>query len=207
MIGRLAGTLLEKTPTRVVLDVAGVGYEVLIPLSTFYELPDEGKTLALAIHTHVREDALQLFGFMGQQERAVFELLLRTSGVGPKLAQAILSELSAVQLVEAVRAGDAVRLRKVPGVGAKTAERLVIDLRDRVDQLGIEAHQAVGSALSSSTAATSGNPLVEQVVSALMNLGYPQAKAEHAAKKAYESGGEQNSLEGLVRAALQRVAR
>ena len=132
MIGRLEGVLIEKTPEAVVLDVHGVGYELRVPLSTFFELPDEGKTVRLRVHTHVREDAFLLFGFGTELERGLFRLLLGASGVGPKLALAILSGLSAERLIAALRAGDLAALVGIPGVGKKTAERMVVELRDRV---------------------------------------------------------------------------
>jgi Holliday junction DNA helicase RuvA len=135
VIARLAGVLLERSPTRVVIDVGGVGYEALIPLSTFARLPDEGKTVALRIHTHVREDALQLFGFATELERAAFVLLLHASRVGPKLAQTVLSGIEASALVRAIERGDVATLRSVPGVGAKLAERIIVELRDRVAEL------------------------------------------------------------------------
>lgn len=200
MIAYLQGELREKEPTRVVLDVGGVGYEVLIPLSTFYELPDEGKTVALRVHTHVREDTLQLFGFRSARERTVFELLLRTSGVGPKLAQAILSGVAPNDLLAAIAAGEVAVLRAVPGVGQKTAERIVVDLRDRVGDL-----LAPADAAGVAPRATSRGGAGEEAVSALVNLGYSASHAERAVDAARESLDDDASLEELIRAALRTV--
>jgi Holliday junction DNA helicase RuvA len=200
VIAYLEGQLREKLPTRVVLDVSGVGYEVLIPLSTFYELPDEGKTVALRIHTHVREDVLQLFGFRSARERAVFELLLRTSGVGPKLAQGILSGIAPDELVTAIENGDVATLRAVPGVGTKTAERIVVDLRDRVREL-----DAADPATARARRAPASDAAAEEAASALVNLGYPRGHAERAVAHAREELDEAAPLEDLIRAALRRV--
>jgi len=210
VIAYLEGTLREKEPTRVVLDVAGVGYEVLIPLTTFYDLPDEGKTVALRVHTHVREDAIQLFGFRTARERAAFELLIRTNGVGPRLAQAILSGLAPDELAAAIEAGDVPTLRGVPGVGQKTAERIVVDLRDRVGGLlgsgpaGAETAPGAPSGASAGAAAAA-DPRAEEVCSALVNLGYSRSQAERAVERARAELPEEASLEELVRTALRRV--
>lgn len=206
MIARLEGVLLEKSPTRVVLDVNGVGYEALVPLSTFSRLPDEGKTVALQIHTHVREDALQLYGFVSRSERAAFELLLHASRVGPKLAQTILSGIDAGALVAAIRDGDAGALRAVPGVGAKTAERIVVELRDRAQDLagsraGFPGEDALGPA------ASAHGELRHELVSALVNLQIPKAKAERVGADVIGEFGESAAIEELVRAALRRLAR
>ena len=135
MIARLEGILRELGPTRIVVDVGGVGYELNVPLSTFTALPDEGKVVALYVHTHAREGAIQLFGFTTRAERAAFELLLRASRVGPKLAQTILSGISPTELLAAIRTGNVNALRAAPGVGTKTAERILVELRDRVHEL------------------------------------------------------------------------
>jgi Holliday junction DNA helicase RuvA len=203
VIARLEGTLLERTPTRVVIDVRGVGYEAWIPLSTFGALPDEGKTVALRIYTHVREDALVLFGFATDAERAAFELLLHASGVGPKLAQRILSGIDAAALVRAIRATDLATLRTVPGVGAKLAEKICVELRDRVDELpALDAGSAPVRA-----AATPDDQLRSQLVSALLNLQTPRPKAERVAEEVVAELGSQTALTDLVRAALRRLAR
>ena len=194
MIGRLAGKLQEKHPEGIVLDVSGVGYEVRVPLSTFLDLPDEGKTLRLWIHTYVREDALHLYGFLAREERSAFLLLLGISGVGPRLALALLSGLPVSRLVHAVRRGDVAALRGVPGVGAKTAERILIELRDKVDRL---------EGVPEETAADDEDA---GCVSALLNLGYPRATAEKAVQRAHDALGGSATLEGLIREALRAVA-
>ncbi|MBW2313663.1 MAG: Holliday junction branch migration protein RuvA [Deltaproteobacteria bacterium] len=203
MIARLEGTLVEKHPTRVVLDVGGVGYEIFIPVTTFYELPEVGKTVALRIHTHVREDALQLFGFRSARERAIFELLIRTNGVGPKLAQSILSGIEAERLVEAIRGGQVAVLKSVPGLGVKKAERLIMELRDRVDQLDAEEGAPAGVPV----ALPPGDERGEEAISALVNLGYPRNQAESAVEKARGSAGDEAPLESLIREALRGLSR
>jgi Holliday junction DNA helicase RuvA len=206
MIARLEGVLIEKSPTRVLLGVNGVGYEALIPLSTFTRLPDEGKPVALRIHTHVREDALQLYGFFSEGEQAAFEMLLHASRIGPKLAQTILSGIESEALVAAIRDGDAVALRAVPGIGAKTAERIVVELRDRAGNLagasgGLPRGAGRGPGRSART-----EPHY-QLVSALLNLQIPKAKAERVGAEVIEALGESAPIEDLVRAALRRLAR
>jgi Holliday junction DNA helicase RuvA len=202
MIARLEGLLVERSPTRVVIDVGGVGYEALIPLSTFSRLPDEGKTVALRIHTHVREDALQLFGFATELERAAFGLLLHASRVGPRLAQTILSGIDAAALVRAIECGDLATLRSVPGVGAKLAERIVVELRDRVAEL-----VAIERAPAAAPARRDGDGRRSELVSALVNLQTPRPKAERVAEEVVRGCGEDAPIEELVRAALQRLAR
>ncbi len=204
MIARLEGVLIERTPTRVVIDVGGVGYEALIPLSTFVRLPDEGKTVALRIHTHVREDALQLFGFATALERAAFALLLHASRVGPKLAQTILSGIDAAALVRAIEHGDVAMLRSVPGVGTKLAERIIVELRDRVVELVDAAHERAER--SGATRAPLDGKRSE-LISALVNLQTPRPKAERVAEEVVDEHGAEAPIEALVRAALQRLAR
>jgi Holliday junction DNA helicase RuvA len=204
VIARLEGLLLERTPTRVLIDVGGVGYEALIPLSTFVRLPDEGKPVALRIHTHVREDALQLFGFATELERASFTLLLHASRVGPKLAQTILSGIDAAVLVRAIEAGDVATLRSVPGVGAKLAERIIVELRDRVAELVDVAGEAVAPA---GPRRHGDDERRNELVSALVNLQTPRPKAERVAEEVMGDRGAEAKIEELVRAALQRLAR
>jgi Holliday junction DNA helicase RuvA len=204
VIARLEGLLVERSPTRVVIDVGGVGYEALIPLSTFSRLPDEGKTVALRIHTHVREDALQLFGFATELERAAFGLLLHASRVGPKLAQAILSGIDAATLVRAIERGDVATLRSAPGVGAKLAERIVVELRDRVGEL--VASEAESEARPA-PARRADDARRGELVSALVNLQTPRPKAERVAEEVVGEGGSEAPIEELVRAALRRLSR
>ncbi len=195
MIARLEGVLAEKGPESVVLDVGGVGYEVRIPVSTYLELPTEGKTIRLRIHTHVREDALQLYGFLSEAERAAFLLLIGISKIGPRIALAILSGLPTAELVRALRDGDIGSLRRSPGVGATTAERIVMELRDKVALLE-----------SASGPTPTGGGIEEETVSALVNLGYVRTQAERAVRQALEGMRERPSLEALVREALRVVA-
>jgi Holliday junction DNA helicase RuvA len=195
VIARIEGVLVEKMPEAVVLDVQGVGYEVRVPLSTFLELPDAGKTISLRVHTYVRQDALHLYGFRSDAERAAFRLLLGTSGVGPRLALALLSGISVAKLVAAVRSGDVAALRGVPGVGNKTAQRILVELRDKVDKLGLPEAAAPSDDVKAAT------------VSALLNLGYPRSQAEKVVRAALEQLGERPALEDLVREALRAAAR
>ena len=191
-------TLIEL----LVVDVGGVGYEAQIPLSTFTRLPDTGKTVALRIYTHLRENALQLYGFATDRERAVFEVLLHASRVGPKLAQTILSGIEADALVAAIREGDVAALRAAPGVGAKTAERIVVELRDRVQE---SFGPADPSRAKGAAGATDGARA--QLLSALVNLQVPRGQAEKLVEEIVADHGEAAPIEELVRAALPRLSR
>jgi Holliday junction DNA helicase RuvA len=204
VIARLEGVLRDQTPTRVIVDVGGVGYAVLIPLSTFTELPDEGKTVALHVHTHASDGAIQLFGFATRAELVAFELLLRASRVGPRLAQTVLSGITPAALLEAIRAGRIATLRAVPGVGSKLAERILLELRDRVDELALAV---TGAVASGAPRASSDEAAREQTLSALLNLGYPKAQAERVVEEAAAEAGASATLETLVRASLKRLAR
>jgi Holliday junction DNA helicase RuvA len=198
MIARLEGVLTEKSPDGVVLDVHGVGYDVRVPLSTFFELPDEGKTVRLRVHTHVREDALSLYGFLTELERTLFRLLLTISGVGPKLALAILSGLPPARLVAALRHGDLAALTGIPGVGKKTAERIVLELREKTLKLELDATREERPPAPDSASAAE---------SALVNLGYPRPHAERAVRRALETLGEGGAtLEALIKEALRVAA-
>lgn len=187
MIAWLRGRLVEKEPARVVIDVNGVGYEVFIPTTTFAAMPGTGSDVALDIHTHVREDALSLYGFSSRQERRVFERLISISGIGPRLAVTILSGGSVAGLVGAIRRGDLARLTSIPGVGKKTAERIVVELKDKLQDLSEEA----------------AKPVVEtDVLSALENLGYSRPMAEAAVRRAV-NGDQDAGFEVLFKRALQ----
>jgi Holliday junction DNA helicase RuvA len=203
MIAWLEGNLREKSPTRVVLDVRGVGYELLVPLSTFETLPDLGKTVSLLVHTAVREDAIQLFGFATALEKELFHLLLRANRVGPKLAQSILSGMEPARLLQRLREADAKGLRKAPGVGPKLAERIAVELRDDAEKLSLRlgASEAGGSSLSE----VSVDP-AEELLSALTNLGYPPAQAGRVVEAALSEATPDVGLEELIRIALRRMA-
>lgn len=206
MIAWLEGRLREKTPTRIVLDVNGVGYELLVSLQSFERLPDAGKTLAMHVRTVVREDAFLLFGFATPLERDAFDLLVRANRVGPKLAQAILSGIAPERLLQALRDGDQNALRRVPGVGPKMAERIGVELREGANDL---LGQLGGAAVGPDQTDGPGGPddVREQLLSALLNLGYPRSQAERVVDAAANEAGEGASIESLIRAALRRLAR
>jgi len=204
MIAWLEGNLREKAPTRIVLDVQGVGYELLVPLSTFETLPDLGKTVSLLVHTAVREDAIQLFGFATSLEKELFQLLLKANRVGPKLAQSILSGMEPTRLLRLLREADAKGLRKAPGVGPKLAERIGIELRDDAEKLAGRLGRAGSeSGLEPLSEIEPG----EELLSALVNLGYPRSQAEHVVDAALADAPDESSLEELIRVALRRLAR
>src|SRR6202521_4657034 len=196
MIGLLRGRLLEKRPNQVILDVGGVGYLVAVPLSTFAALGDLHAEVTLLIHTHVREDALALYGFLSAREKHFFELLLGASGVGPSLALKILSGMNVEELVPAIRTGDLARLTRIPGVGRKTAERMVVELKDKLEAVAIEAERPAPSSPAGIEA---------DVVSALVNLGYDGRAAETAVAEAKHEAGT-GSFEKLLRGALQSLS-
>lgn len=202
MIASLTGVLREKDarrPQRVVVDVNGVGYEVWAPLFTIYALGDAGARVSLHIHTHVREDALQLFGFATELEQSLFERLISVSGVGPKLALAVLSGVEPADLVRAIRGNDLAKLTAIPGVGKKTAERLVVDLKDRLK------HDEIGG--GPAAVAPAGDSVREDVLSALGNLGYQRATAEKAADRVFGRGEPAGGFEQGLRDVLKELAR
>lgn len=199
MIAHLRGSILEKHPNQVILEAAGVGYEVQIPISTFTSLPAEGSAVALRVYTHVREDTLSLFGFATAEEKLVFERLISVSGIGPKLAITVLSGLSTPDLVTAIRTGDVARLVRIPGVGKKTAERIVLELKDKL--AGIDVSGKAGDATE---AAPPLSALERDVLSALQNLGCSRPAAEEAVRKAKERGAPEE-FESFFRAALALV--
>lgn len=197
MISHLRGALLEKNPNAVVVDVHGVGYEVTIPVTVYSSLPAVGAEVALHIHTHVREDALLLFGFVSAAEKALFEKLISVSGIGPKLAVTALSGLAAPELIAAIRTGALDQLVKIPGVGKKTAERMVLELRDKLDSIGMPT-RAAGTA----PAKSAFNATEEDAISALMNFGSTRGAAEAAVTKARSADGA-NDFDVLFRRALK----
>ena len=202
MIAWLEGALRDKEPLRVVIDVQGVGYDVHVPLSTSATLPETGKTVSLHVHTVVREDALLLYGFMTVYEKEVFELLLRANRVGPKLALTLLSGLSPERLVAALRDGEVAAVTGIPGVGTKTAERMVVELREHARALGAPA-----GGPASEAQAPADSDLREQLLSALVNLGYPRSRAERVVETAVSEAGEEAGIESLIRVALRSLAR
>jgi Holliday junction DNA helicase RuvA len=194
MIGQLRGRLADKRPNQVLVDVAGVGYLIAVPLSTYAALGELHAEVTLLIHTHVREDALALYGFLSSREKHFFELLLGASGVGPSLALKILSGMTVEELVPAIRGGDVVRLTKIPGVGRKTAERMVVELKDKLGAVTVAEEKGPVSVAGAEA----------DVISALTNLGYDGRQAENAVAEAKRSSGAAN-FEKLLKAALQAL--
>ena len=195
MIALLRGVLLEKHPNQAIVEAGGVGYDVTIPVSTFTHLPEAGAEVRLRIHTHVREDALALYGFLTQDEKALFEKLIGVSGIGPTLAVKILSGLAAPDLIHAIRRGELERLVRIPGIGRKTAERMVLELRDKLPAVTGEGPEAAAAALSA---------IDQDVLSALLNLGCARPQAEAAVRKA-KAAGVATEFEPLFRRALELV--
>lgn len=198
MIGALTGRIVDKQPERLLVDVQGVGYQLHVPLSTFYELGEPGSTVTLRVHTHVREEALALFGFATALELQVFERLISISGVGPRLALAVLSGIEPPDLVRAVMQGDVSRLTRIPGVGKKTAERIGLELKDRLPS-------GLGAGEDGEAPAAAGGADRGDVVSALLNLGYHRSAAERAVKAATGSGSA--GFERTLRQALRELAK
>jgi Holliday junction DNA helicase RuvA len=196
MIARLAGMLVEKTPDRVVVDVGGVGYAVLLSLQTFAALPPAGASVRLLVHTEVREDAIELIGFVDETERALFHLLRKVKGLGPRTSLTVLSGMPAAELAAVIAGGDAARLQTIPGVGKKLAERVVVECR------GAAAILAGGHG-PTTAAPAGGDGLVDEAVSALVNLGYKRPEAERAVTKARRNGA---ALEEIIRSALMGLA-
>jgi len=213
VIARLAGVLLEKSPDRIIVDVQGVGYEVRVPLSTYSVLPLTGESVQILVHTHVREDSLTLYGFSTPRERHLFEKMISVSGVGPKLALALLSGLTPEELAGAILSGNTLPLGKVPGVGRKTAERLVVDLRDKLGAAATGAELPGGIPGDRPHPESGEGALVADVHSALLNLGYSAREAERALEEARRGSGPAGALpkrrmtfEGLLREALRNAS-
>ena len=201
MIAHLTGRLAFKAPTHLALDVHGVGYEVFIPLSTYYNLPNADESLTLSIHTHVREDAIQLFGFSTRQEKDAFVLLMSVSGIGPKSALGILSALPVADLASAIQSGDIEKLETVPGIGKKSAGRLVLELKDKLTRF----HPGMTPAVDQSTAGQ--DDVFDDALSALTNLGYRPTDAKDALKTVRKSRPQPLSLQELIRETLKHLAR
>ena len=205
MIAHLSGTLLSKQATSVIVDVAGVGYEVTIPLSTFYDLEDAGAPVQLRIYTHVREDTLQLFGFKTARERELFLKIITVSGIGPKLGITLLSGMSADELIASIRTNNLARLTLIPGIGRKTAERLIMELREKVAELSSAQLEEELGAKAEVTEPTE-DTVRSDALSALLNLGYQRSAAEKAIDAALVEGGDV-TVESILRRSLKKLAR
>ena len=197
MIAYLKGQLIYKSPEHTVVDVNGVGYKVFTPLSTYYSLPKPGEPVSLRIHTRVREDELKLFGFLTEGEQTIFEKLITINKVGPKLALGILSGMSPTDLLTAIINNDAARLSAIPGVGKKTAERLALEMKDKLSDLALEMEHQPDS--------SSRGGFYEDALSALVNLGYKKPQAEKALKSAYNTNGQDSLLEDLIKESLNNL--
>ena len=197
MIAHLIGKLIYKSPDHSIVDVNGIGYKIFTPLSTYYVLPKTGESVTLHIHTRVREDELKLFGFLTEEEQSIFEKLITINKVGPKLALGILSGMSPENLLTAIMSNDAVRLSAIPGVGKKTAERLTLEMKDKLSDLTFEMEN------QKDTEAPEGP--YEDALSALVNLGYKKPQAEKSLKSAYNKIGKDSSLEDLIKESLNNL--
>ena len=201
MIAQLRGLLVSKDPGQIVVDVNGVGYQVFVPLSTFYQLPELQQQVHLRIYTHVREDAIHLYGFHAPEERMTFELLTGVSGIGPRLAVNILSGIAVEEFIPAILEGDIARLKAIPGVGRKTAERIIVDLKDKVLEVPRAGQVVVGRRPSPER-----DQIIEDVVSALLNLGCSRKEASEAAAAAQQAVGDGVDFEKLVKQALKHLS-
>jgi holliday junction DNA helicase RuvA len=199
VIAQLRGAIVEKHPSRLIVETGGVGYDVQVPLSTFYALGEPGTPVTLRIHTHVREDVIALYGFATSLEQSLFERLITISGIGPKLALAVLSGIEPAELVKAIRLQDVARLTAIPGIGKKTAERIGLELKDRLPA----ALQAIGQA---GAAPAPGDQLRDDLLSALLNLGYQRGVAEKAIDRTLKdsaSGGFEQALRDVLRGLMK----
>lgn len=201
MIASLAGRLASKHPGGVVIDVQGVGYDVLIPLSTYYQLPEPDQPVSLTIHTYVREDAIQLFGFSTKREKDAFLMLLSVSGIGPRLALSVISSLNVDDLAAAVRTDDQKTLASVPGIGKKSAGRLALELKDKIDKLGTAADHRLPKSDGPSS------KLLDDALSALTNLGYKAADVKEVVKLVLAARNGDTPLKDLIRESLKELAK
>ena len=197
MIAHLIGKLIYKSPDHSIVDVNGIGYKIFTPLSTYYVLPKTGESVTLHIHTRVREDELKLFGFLTEEEQTIFEKLITINKVGPKLALGILSGMSPKNLLTAIMNNDAARLSTIPGVGKKTAERLTLEMKDKLSDLTFEMEHQLDS--------EAPEGFYEDALSALVNLGYKKPQAEKSLKSAYNKIGKDSSLEELIKESLNNL--
>ena len=204
LIAKLTGKLAHKQPNSIIIDVGGVGYEVTVPLSTFYELGEPGSDVSLRIHTNVREDAIQLFGFRTLREKELFLKLTSVTGIGPKLAVTMLSGMAANELIAAIRNNDLARLTGIPGVGRKTAERVVVELREKLAKMTFAEGEM--EAAMPRAAGASIEAVRDDTVAALLALGYPKAVAEKAVERAMGEEGD-GAIEAVLKRALRRMSR
>lgn len=202
MIALLRGRLVEKHPNRLIVDVGGVGYDVAVPLSTFYELAEPGSDVSLRVHTHVREDLIALYGFGSPLEQALFERLISVNGVGPKLALAVLSGIEPAELVRSVRTADVARLSSIPGIGKKTSERIVLELKDK-----LPSGAAADGGAAAATASDPDADLRTDVLSALVNLGYQRAYAEKAIDAVLKDPQAPRAFDRVLRQALRGLSK
>lgn len=200
MIARISGLLVYKSPAYVIVDAQGIGYQVYVPLTTFYDLPDAGQPVVLHIHTHVRQDAINLFGFQTPEERDIFQLMLAVNGIGPKLAINILSGIAASELFKAVSEANLKKLVGIPGVGKKMAERIILELKDKVKKLGVSAEHIT------KTESAADDGMKEDALSALVNLGYKSQAAEDALNRVYGEHPEGLALDTLLKRVLKTLA-
>ena len=206
MIAHLNGRLLSKEPNSVIVDVSGVGYEVSIPLSTFYELENEGSNVQLRIYTHVKEDALQLYGFKTERERSLFVNFISVSGIGPKIGIAMLSGMSADELINSIKSNNLARLTLIPGVGRKTAERLIVDLREKMTALAATQVEAETGTSTDTPVRSSEDDVRSQALSGLLNLGYQKSAAEKAIDSVLSEESDP-TVESVLRRGLRKLAR
>jgi len=200
MIAHIQGRLHSKSPEYLVIDIDGIGYQVEVPLTTFYDLPDVGNTVALHIHTHVREDALKLYGFQSQEEKMLFVRLMSVAGIGPRLAVNILSGITPTELADSIVQGNLARLVSIPGVGRKTAERIMVEMRDKLPGLALESDMAAP------VKTTAAEAMLEDALSALVNLGYKKKVANRAVEKAQQRLQGEITLESLLKESLRQLA-
>ncbi len=199
MIAHLTGKLTHKSPDHIVVDVNGVGYQVFVPLSTFYALPDVGREVSLNIHTHLREAALKLFGFYTEEELKIFEQLITINKVGPKLAVTILSGMSPADLLSAINSSDVGKLNTIPGIGRKMAERLTLEMRDKLANISRKFAAKTEDSVPR-------NGLFDDALSALVNLGYKKNEVEKTLKSIYSQGQQKDSLENLIKKSLNLLS-
>jgi holliday junction DNA helicase RuvA len=201
MIARIKGILIHKSIGQIIVETQGIGYRVFIPLTTFYELPDTGLTVTLNIHTHVKEDAIHLFGFHRPEDQHIFQMLISVAGIGPRLALNILSGIPAVELIRAVTQGNLSRLVAVPGVGKKTAERMIVELKDRIIKIDLKEAKAAETQVTADEDA-----MKDDALSALVNLGYKRAVAKNVIDKLISVSSAKMSLDVLLKEALRTLS-